>query len=177
MPHVQLAGESSFARPENHNDAQSLILGMFAVLNLTAFFLIWAFVRDTSGSVINPREGRLNSMDLEELNCIFEVPTMRQFRFYLNVMLPWQFREVRWIIFHLFTSRFERPSDPPRPWRWEELNYGTASGNDSEGYKDGTTQTELEDMGNTNPTISGESLPRHYHPRPEVRQRLSSSSS
>lgn len=178
VPHVQLTGDSSFRRPEKNADAQCVLLGAFAILNFIAFVLMWALVRETAGSVINAKEGKINSMSLEELNYIFGVRTMRHIRYHATVMLRWRFQKVRWWLFHLFTDYFERPNDPERVWQWEKAKDSSSSDEESIERKRGTANhVEMGELDSPSPTVSRESLPAHSRTRPGLRQRVSSSSS
>lgn len=139
---------------------------------------MWALVRETAGSVINSREGRINAMSLEELNYIFGVRTMRHLRYHLTVMLRWRFQKARWYLFHLFTDRFAKPDDPERVWVWEKAKDVSSSDDESNESKGGTTGgIQIEELENAAPAISRELLPVHSRSRPGLRQRVSSSSS
>lgn len=178
VPHVQLGGDSSIPKPKNYADAQSVLLGAFAILNFVALILMWALVRETAGSVINAKEGKINSMSLEELNYIFGVRTMRHLRYHGTVMLMYRFRKARWILFHLFTNHWEKPDDPERVWQWEKAKDCSSSDDESSERKRGTADhVEMGDIDGPTPTISRESLPVHSRSRPGLRQRKSSSSS
>lgn len=175
VPHVQLTGDSSFRRPENNADAQCILLGAFAVLNFVALILMWALVRETAGSVINAKEGKINSMSLEELNYIFGVRTMRHIRYHATVMLRWRFLWWRWAIFHLFTNYFERPDDPERVWQWEKAKDSGSSDEELTERKQGSANhVERGILDSPSPTASRESLPVHSRTRPGLRQRVSS---
>lgn len=166
-------------KPKSYPDAQFVLLLAFAVLNFIALILMWAFVRETAGTVINAKEGKINSMSLEELNYIFGVRTTRHIRYHLTEMLPWHLRMIRWVLFRCFTNRFKRPDDPERVWQWELANDTNSSDNESTESKGGTaSHAEMAAVNSPSPPMmSRASLPAHSQSRPEPRQRVSSSPS
>lgn len=82
--------------------------------------LCFFFVPETAGTVINPKQGKINSMSLEELNYIFGVKTMRHARYQLTEMGPWILRKARSIFFGPFVSKWTDVDDPNLLWRWAD---------------------------------------------------------
>ena len=157
VPPFQMRGLGGTAAPNTpYWTAQSRIMGAFAVLNLVAFLLIFLFVPETAGTVIDPKHGKLNSMSLEELNYIFGETTTRHARYQIKEMLPWHFQKIRWIVCHLFTSKWHDPEPPAAPWMWVEVQGSTEGGNttggtemaDANGNKEEASTAFVEDVAN-----------------------------
>lgn len=99
------------------------MLGSFAALNAIAFVLCFFFVPETAGTVINPKQGKINSMSLEELNYIFGVKTLRHARYQITEMGPWILLKLRSALFGPFLARGRdgrEVRDPKILWRWVE---------------------------------------------------------
>lgn len=91
------------------------LLGIFAGLNVIAFFLVFFFVRETAGAAIGGgASDSMTSVSLEELNYIFEVSTKRHRQYQLNEMVPWTFRNFG----KLLLFRYVDP--PPKCYNWAE---------------------------------------------------------
>ena len=68
------------------------LLGIFAGLNVVAFFLVFFFVRETAGAALGGTPGSMTFMSLEELNYIFGVSTAKHITYQLTTAVPWAWR-------------------------------------------------------------------------------------
>lgn len=143
VPPFQMKGLNRVPTPQRQYwTAQSKIMGAFAVMNFVAMLLIFFFVPETAGTVLDPNQGKLNSMSLEELNYVFGERTMRYARYQVEVMLPWLCQKARWILCRVFTNRWHNPDPPIAAWMWvrpEELN---ENGNVSDRTEVGEAESE-----------------------------------
>lgn len=68
------------------------LLGIFAALNVFAFFLVFFFVRETAGAAIGSSVSSVLSVSLEELNYLFGVSTRQHINYQVGTVLPWAWR-------------------------------------------------------------------------------------
>ena len=88
------------------------LLGIFAFLNVVAFFLVFFFVRETAGAAIGGAEGSMISVSLEELNYIFNVTTKRHRAYQTRVIIPWTWNNLGNLL------RFKAVDRPPKCYTW-----------------------------------------------------------
>lgn len=87
------------------------LLGIFAVLNVIAFSLVFFFVRETAGAALGGTPGSMTFMSLEELNYIFAVPTAKHIRYQVTTVAPW--------IWKYYVRRDVKcPDRPPKLYTW-----------------------------------------------------------
>nr|POF12771.1 putative polyol transporter 3 [Quercus suber] len=68
------------------------LLGIFAGLNVVAFFLVFFFVRETAGAAIGSSVSSCLSVSLEELNYLFGVSTRQHIKYQVGIVVPWAWR-------------------------------------------------------------------------------------
>lgn len=68
------------------------LLGIFAALNVVAFFLVFLFVPETAGAAIGSSISSLLSVSLEELNYIFSVSTRKHIEYQMHTVVPWAWK-------------------------------------------------------------------------------------
>jgi len=89
------------------------LLGIFAVLNVLAFVLVFFFVRETAGAAIGGAEGgSMISVSLEELNYIFAVTTTTHRKYQTRVVVPYTLRNFGRLLF------FREVEPPPKCYTW-----------------------------------------------------------
>lgn len=100
-----------------YNQAQARMLGVFVVLEVVAFCLIFLFVPETAKCKASERDA-LNHMSLEELNAVFEQPTFHHTKWRIQEALP---HRLRWAIWRLTPGRNpdEEPEMEVQVHRWE----------------------------------------------------------
>ncbi|KAK5127076.1 hypothetical protein LTR85_008436 [Meristemomyces frigidus] len=89
------------------------LLGIFAGLNVVAFFLVFFFVRETAGAAVGgSSSGGMVSISLEELNYIFNMTTKKYIEYQLNVMVPWTWRHLGKLLL------FQHVDPPEKCYNW-----------------------------------------------------------
>lgn len=101
------------------------LLGIFAGLNVVAFFLVFFFVRETAGAALGGTPGSMTFMSLEELNYIFGVSTAKHVTYQITTAVPWAWR--------YYVRRDKTcPDMPEKLYTWARR-----SGSDSDVQEDG----------------------------------------
>ncbi|KAK5130898.1 hypothetical protein LTR08_001561 [Meristemomyces frigidus] len=89
------------------------LLGIFAFLNVVAFFLVFFFVRETAGAAVGGSLGSMISVSLEELNYIFAVSTAKHAVYQIRTVLPWAWQ--------YYIKRDKSCSDQPQKlYQWAD---------------------------------------------------------
>lgn len=149
VPFVQVPGSVK----SSYTTAQCILLAAFSVLNVIAGILCFFFVPETAGTVISRKQGKINSMSLEELNYIFGVKTLRHASYQLRHCAPYALKRILYIICQIFTSKVKNPTEPEVLWAWARLKDNEKAANDSaedvesvhESEKRSGRATEVED--------------------------------
>lgn len=172
-PQAQFAGPASSSDPQNctsddcdlsqYNKAQASMLGVFVVLEVVAFCLIFLFVPETARCKPSDRD-TLNHMSLEELNTVFEATTFRHTMWRIQEATPARAKWVTWWL----TSR-DPVKEPPMAiqvhrWRSEKA--------EKEGSQPGTkgvsTSQDLLDQSGANSSeteeVTGDSSQARHGP-------------
>ncbi|KAK5080924.1 hypothetical protein LTR05_008240 [Lithohypha guttulata] len=129
VPFIQVPGS---IENTSYPNAQTILLAGFAVLNVIAGILCFLFVPETAGTVISPKQGKINSMSLEELNYIFGVKTLRHALYQVKHMAPWIFHKGMYYLFQSFTRRDLDPGNTDILWTWARASM-TNEKDDSDG--------------------------------------------
>lgn len=128
VPFVQIPGS---VKGTSYTTAQCILLAAFSVLNVIAGILCFFFVPETAGTVISRKQGKINSMSLEELNYIFGVKTLRHASYQLRHWAPYAFKYVLYIVCHIFTEKVQKPTEPEVLWTWAQLKENEKASNES----------------------------------------------
>lgn len=75
----QLDGTIASSTEHSWQLLQTQLLGCFTALNVISYGLIFFFVPETKGATVDPGEGRLNYLLLEEIRDIFETSVKERF--------------------------------------------------------------------------------------------------
>ena len=126
VPRAQFVGQSSWPSSDDFNVVQAKMLGTFVGLEVLALLLIFLFVPETAHCTPSYEE-ELNHLSLEELNSIFEQPTLHHTHYRIRAAFPSWLKRVRYRLFHRFVELNERDLiKPPYVYRW------TPNDNDTE---------------------------------------------
>nr|POF26310.1 myo-inositol transporter 2 [Quercus suber] len=87
------------------------LLGIFAALNVVAFFLVFFFVRETAGAAIGSNVSSVLSVSLEELNYLFGVSTRQHVNYQVGTVLPWAWR-------YYVRREKDVPDQPDKLYTW-----------------------------------------------------------
>lgn len=127
-PQAQFAGETSWAQtspdqnqPDVHdfrhfNSTQAKMLGTFVGLEVLAFILIFLFVPETAKCTPVHKDD-LNYLSLEEINSIFEQPTLHHTWYRIRHVVPQALYRLRWKLFGTKVDGQE-PHKIIVLWRW-----------------------------------------------------------
>jgi hypothetical protein len=102
------------------------LLGVFAVLNVLAFVLIFLFVRETAGAAVGRLARSMIALSLEELTVIFNVKTWGTDGFIdyqLSEVLPWALEYACWKLKYSWQAlrRLDLEQRDPTPKKLENL--------------------------------------------------------
>lgn len=143
VPQAQFAGKSSWADKDTDdvtrfNRSQAKMLGTSVALEPLAYFLIFCFVPETA-RYKSEEDDDLNHLSLEEITCIFQVPTIRHTMYRIFEALPNTARQARWLLFRSCMKEVQWPGRPVVAYRWR---VNSAVPDDEEGALPPAVSTE-----------------------------------
>lgn len=124
-PQTQFLGPTSWTdcdvykgEQRNHcfNIAQSKMWGVFAGLEVLSFILIFLFTPETAGCTPGHKDD-LNYLSLEEINSIFEVPTLHHTWYRIRHVVPQAWHRLLWKLFGVKVNG-RIPGKIVVVWRW-----------------------------------------------------------
>ena len=103
------------------------LLGVFTVLNVVAFVLIFLFVRETAGVAVNRQARAMTALSLEDLSVIFSARTWGRNGFvrHQRRMFSWAVEFAWWVVEYFWqvltgTERRDAPEKPEDFFTWAE---------------------------------------------------------
>lgn len=155
------------------------MLGVFVVLNVVQFLLVFFLVPETNGAATEDRR-TINHMSLEELDHIFEVCTRDFIGYQWHEARPWGLKtagsKLRLCaapdsleVMHVYASHRHKPDEAGN----------SSEGNDSEGLMDGYSKPtshhhegqEMREVGIQAPSAQNGNMQERRSPRTSMEQR------
>lgn len=122
------------------NTAQSKMWGVFLALEVVAFTLIFLFVPEIAKCTPCHKDD-LNYLSLEEINSIFEVPTLHHTWYRVRYVVPQAWRRLLWKLFGVKVDGRE-PSKIIVVWRWPPNEIDQRKRDESSESKAGVEEVE-----------------------------------